>query len=105
MTSVSTEQTLTARRTVAHTGGQECVPCLAELRRWGVRWWEGCELHGISNCLMCHRHPGQCNFGSCVEVATTLVTSPVTNERRRMCESCADLAELTGWVRRAEGCR
>ncbi|TMC10545.1 MAG: hypothetical protein E6J41_08000 [Chloroflexi bacterium] len=103
--STTAEQTLTAQRTSAHTGGEECVPCLSELRARGVRWWCGCEPHGISDCPICHRHPGQCNFGSCVEVATTLVTSPVTNEVRPMCEQCAALAELTGWSRRTEGCQ
>lgn len=24
-----------------------------------------CELHGITRCLTCHNHPGECEYGGC----------------------------------------
>jgi hypothetical protein len=92
------EVSIEPQRTSAHAGGPECDSCRSELRARGVRWWIGCDLHGIADCPICHRHPGQCDYGTCVETATTLVTSPVTNEIRRMCEGCAEYAALTGWT-------
>lgn len=85
-------------RTSAHTGGPECDPCRSELRARGVQWWITCVDHGIWDCPICHKHPGQCDFGSCVEAATTLVTSAVTKEIRRMCKGCAERAAQTGWT-------
>jgi hypothetical protein len=84
-----------------HDGSQDCAPCYAEMTARGVVWWRGCELCGVADCRACHKHPGQCAFGACTASATVLVRSKTTNEGRRMCQPCAELAKLTGWAREA----
>lgn len=46
-------------------------------------YWHACELHGVARCPLCHKLPGDCDFGSCCEPATTAVqTSHETLERQ-----------------------
>ena len=33
-----------------------------------------CPLHGVTGCLTCHKHPGECQFGDCLSAATHRLT-------------------------------
>ena len=43
-----------------------------------------CELHGMTYCPTCHKHPGECGYGACEEDATHRIEHP--REVRLFCE-------------------
>ncbi|HXM54681.1 MAG TPA: hypothetical protein VOB72_04765 [Candidatus Dormibacteraeota bacterium] len=94
--------TIEAKRTHAHEGGVDCFACHRTMRERGVIWWHGCELHGVTDCPCCHKHPGQCDFGSCIQPAAVMVRL-AAGGGRWMCEQCADLVRRMGWVTTTSG--
>jgi hypothetical protein len=55
--------------------------------------------HGyyLSHCALCLKRPGECDYGSCTEPATTSVETRAhgrTFERRPMCERHGPLATV-----------
>lgn len=46
-----------------------------------------CELHGVTRCITCHNHPGECEYGGCTIPTAYRLT--FRNEVRRFCEEHA----------------